>query len=225
MHLSLSASELREYVSRQVNHFFPDKQIVKMDLYKSSVDLALDRLNYCFKHSALKNYFNKNQTYFNHLYSDQYLMFLWFLANTMWENGVDQPLLNKLYYLNKALHAFDCMYNTKLPNIFFVFHGVGTVLGKAEYADFLTVFHNCAVGVHDNKYPIFKKGVTLAAQSSVMGACIIGNRVSIGANTSIFKTKIDNDMTAYRDSDGQLIFRRSSRWYGQTFYNMDIKLK
>ena len=131
MKLSLTSDELKDYTSRQLNHFFPDKHVVKSSDLNAYADTALDRLNFCFSHVSFSRYNTNGQTIFNHLYTDQYLVYLWFLANTAWKQNGSEHIYSKIYYLNKALHSFDCMYNTALPNIFLVLHGAGTMLGKA----------------------------------------------------------------------------------------------
>ena len=130
MQTSLTTDELADYVSSQLNYLFPDGRTIQLREHRSSVDLALDRVAYSFKHSAVRHYCVAGEPRFNHLFSDQYAAFLWFLANTLWK-ARGAPVLDKLFCLNKALHAFECMYDTLLPDIFFLSHTVGTVLGKA----------------------------------------------------------------------------------------------
>src|ERR1700733_11763779 len=115
---SLSKQQLQEYISKQINHFYPDQKSVNLIDFDLAVTIALDKLEYCFKHCTLKHYNDSNNTYFNHLYSDHYVMYLWYLANTIWREKPDAEICNKLYYLNKTLHSIDCMYNVSLPDIF-----------------------------------------------------------------------------------------------------------
>ena len=136
---SLPRQALQEYTSRQLNYFFPDNNIVDLNNSTAAFSNALDRIEHCFSYCTLKQYNNGTNTLLNHLYSDHYMLYIWFLANTIWKENGDPSLCNKLYYLNKALHGLDCMYDTKLPAIFLIFHGAGTMLGKAAYDDFLIV--------------------------------------------------------------------------------------
>jgi serine O-acetyltransferase len=118
MKLSLTKQNLITYTSSQLNNLFPDNSLINLNNYAHLVDLALDRVDYCFKKVTYKHYFDGTDSLLNHLHADQYLMYVWFLSNTIAENSDNISLANKLYYLNKTLHGFDCMYNTKLPNIF-----------------------------------------------------------------------------------------------------------
>ncbi len=223
MRTSLSPAELATYTSRQLNYLFPDDHTVQLSDYRDVVAIALDRVDYCFKHSIVRHYCLAGETFFNHTFSDQYAVFIWFLANTLWKEQGPKPILDKLFYLNKSLHAFECMYDTQLPNIFFLSHTVGTVLGKATYADFLVISQGCTVGVHHDHYPILEKGVALAANVSVIGKCRLGKRVSVGSNTSIFQRDLPDDTTAYTNVQGQLSIITATQSYAQKFFNVDLK--
>jgi serine O-acetyltransferase len=222
MKTSLSTSDLGSYVSNQLNTFFPDGQIVRLSDFRSSLDLALDRVHHSFKHSSIRWYFDGEQALFSHLFSDQYASFLWFLSNTLWQAGAPAFLLDKLFCLNKALHAFECMYNTHLPSIFFLSHTVGTVLGKATYSDFLVVSQGCTVGTHRGKYPVLGRGVALASNASVIGDCQVGDLSSIGSSTTVFQRAIPNSTALYRNEFGQLMQKKSLEPYAQKFFNCEI---
>jgi serine O-acetyltransferase len=222
MKLSLPRTELLTYTHRQLSVFFPDGHTANLCDHATAVDSALDRLHNCFKHVSLRRYCEGSQSFMNHLYSDHYLMYLWFLANTLWKLDADPVLLSKLYYLNKALHAFDCMYDTSLPDIFLVFHGSGTVLGKADYSDYFVALQGCTVGAHGGKYPRMGRGVALAAHSSIIGECTIGNRVSIGSQTGVFRKDIADDCSIHRNEDGHLEVSRRAKCYAQMFYSDDL---
>jgi len=223
MNTSLSPTDLAAYVSRQMNYLFPDDHRVQLSDYRAVIDIALDRVHYCFKHSAVKHYCWAGETKFNHTFSDQYAVFIWFLANTLWQEQGPQLLLDKMFYLNKTLHAFECMYDTHLPDIFFLSHTVGTVLGKADYADFLVISQGCTVGVHHGHYPILDKGVALAANVSVIGKCQLGKCVSVGSNTSVFQRDLPDNTTAYTNAQGQFVVATATEPYAQKFFNVDLK--
>lgn len=222
MLLSLEKEELLKYTSSQLNSFYPDKNSVDLNCFKSIIDITLDRLNYCFKHVSFQRYFKNGLTQFNHLYADHYLMYIWFLANTIWKEGYDPVISSKLYYLNKTLHGFDCMYDTNLPDIFLIFHGVGTLLGKATYADFFVTLQGVTVGSQNGKYPIMGKGVSLTAHSSIIGDCKIGKFVSISAYTNLFEMDIPDNSVVYKNKSGEITIKKSSKPYAKTFFNLPI---
>jgi serine O-acetyltransferase len=224
MKLSLTKQNLITYTSSQLNNIFPDNSLINLNNYAHLVDLALDRVDYCFKKVTYKHYFDGTDSLLNHLHADQYLMYVWFLSNTIAENSDNISLANKLYYLNKTLHGFDCMYNTKLPNIFLVFHGVGTMLGKATYNDYFVCLQGVTVGSQKHKYPVFGKGVGLAAHSSVIGNCNIGNRTSVSAYTQVFETSIPNDSVVFKNkATSALEIKTGKECYTQQFFNLNLK--
>lgn len=221
---SLSIDELCDYTSAQLNYFFPDNTPVALHFEKLLVKESLERLDHCFKHVTLKHYFNGKQTVFNHLYSDHYVMFLWYLSNTVYKHKGKCDLANKIYYLNKALHGLDCMFDTRMPDIFLVFHSSGTMLGKAEYSDFFIALQGCTVGSQKGNYPVFGKAVALTANSSVIGKCTIGDRCTISTRTTIFQKNLANDCTAFVNfEDGRLQVKPSKECYAQHFFNVDLK--
>lgn len=204
MHLTLQAPQLCEYVAKQLNTFFPDGDTVHAEDLVPSMPRALERLEYCFKHIALKHYCDNGVSQFNHLFADQYLVFLWFLANQTWQDGGRPSLLNKLYLLNKALHAFDCLYNTGLPEIFMVVHGVGTVLGKGQYANFFVVHQNCTVGTNGGIYPKTGLGLGMGTGATLIGDCTLGDFVTLGARADVLGVNIPSHSVVFRNKSGVL---------------------
>jgi serine O-acetyltransferase len=224
MKLSIKKSELCHYISTQIDNFYPDKYAIKNDVEKA-LDIGISRLEFCFKHVAFNRYNFNGETLYNHLYADHHVMLLWFLANVVWQELNNENLASKLYYLNKTLHGVDCMYNTPMPNIFLIFHGVGTMLGKAHYDDYFVVLQGCTVGSHKGFYPKFGKGVSLTANSSVIGKCDIGDRATISTRTTLFQKNIPNDSVAFMNFDKGILEVKSSRGicYAQQFFNIDLK--
>lgn len=223
MILSLSKNDLKSYVTTQLNHFFPDiNKVNPLDL-GGSLDIAIDKVDFCFDKVSFDRYNKNGQTILNHLYSDQYLVFLWFLSNTVWKESKNPIIASKLYYLNKCLHSFDCMYDTGLPDVFLIFHGAGTMLGKASYSNYFVALQGCTIGAHDGKYPAMGQGVALAAHTSIIGDCKIGDRVTLSANTSIYKKDIPSDTLVFRDDKtGILNLKSTHNSYSQSFFNINL---
>ena len=223
MILSIPFDELSFYITKQLNFYFPDKFEVSKNQLDKNLKTAISRLDFCFSKVVNRRYNTGSTTIYNHLYSDHNVLLYWFLANTVWEQSHDTNLASKLYYLNKSMHGFDCMYDTKLPDIFLVFHGVGTMLGKASYGNFFVAMQGCTVGSHKERYPVFGKGVSLTANSSVIGNCSIGNRCSISAGTQLFEKNMNSDETAFMNpSTGILQIKQSKESYGKQFFNEEF---
>ena len=220
---SLTTEALCRYVSAQVNNIFPDDYVVYFLQEMQIIEEAAARLEFCFKHVSLKHYFNGEEVVFNHLFSDHYVMFLWYLSNSVYRHKGKCDLANKIYYLNKTLHGLDCMYDTQMPDIFLIFHSSGTMLGKAAYADYFVALQGCTVGSQKGNYPVFGKGVSLTANSSVIGKCAIGNRCTISTRTTIFQKDIADDHTAFINfNTGGLEIKPTKECYAQQFFNVDL---
>lgn len=182
MQLSLPRIELALYVRKQFENLFPDGTDLG-DLQRL-VDLALGRIEHCFSRVRLKGFFANGEARFSHWHSDQYAIFLYYLANSAFRERPGHPIADKAYALNKALHALDAFYEVELPEIFAVQHPVGTVLGRATYSDYFICYHNCTVGANlDNDYPAFGRGVVMYGGSRVIGNTAVGDNsfVSTGA--------------------------------------------
>ncbi|UHA61587.1 hypothetical protein KDJ21_008010 [Metabacillus litoralis] len=217
--LSLKIKDLEYYLVNQLNQFFPDNRLISYEKrFNQSLHQALERLEYCFRHVALPSYHYQGNTYFSHLHSDQYSMFLWFMSNTVWKIYEDNELASKLFYLNKTLNGVLCMYDTKMPDIFLVIHGGGVVLGKATYNDFFVCYQGCTVGAIDGIYPVLGKGVAMAPQSSIIGECMVGNHVTIGNQALLRNRNLNNKSLYYRHTDtGKHVIEKSKEPWAQSF--------
>lgn len=207
MILSLSTQELYESINGQVEMYFPDKSMVKGD--RRSFDLALERLEYCFKHISLKDYQQNGEVQFYHLHMDQYSTFLYYYANSIWKNGGSKIFADKLVLLNRALSGMWCSYKNNLPDIFLLGHPVGTVLGNANYSNYLVVLQNVTVNtirdVEDKWLLNIGKGAYLSAGAKIIGNSSIGDWCTVGVNTVLHNKLLPDNHLAYNDSDGKLI--------------------
>lgn len=189
--LSLQGDNLAGYVARQLNLMFPDEETVSSDEIQTVLPKCLERLEYCFSHIRRKYYFDGNEVFFNHRHADHYAAFLYLLAHTSYEHSGESHLCEKLFLLNKALHALDLFYSVKLPDVFLFIHPVGTVLGNATYGNYLLVYQNVSVGsTEDGSYPVLGEGIVLFSKSAVIGGCSIGNNVIFGADSFVLNTYI-----------------------------------
>jgi serine O-acetyltransferase len=194
MKQTLSKQELLGYVKNQIDYNFNDGQDHNLNL--SDIVGALDKIEYCLKHIHLK-YFNDGDAFFDHLFGDSYAMFLYFISRELFLRGEERGA-TKIFLLNKMLNGIDLYFTVSMPDIFYFTHPHGTVLGKAEYSDYLVVYQGVTVGSDMNEgglggnYPIFGKGAILFANSTVIGNCNIGNNVIFGANSFLRNTDIEN---------------------------------
>jgi serine O-acetyltransferase len=195
---SLRPDALAAYVSRQVNAFFPDPFPVGGVVLVECLQRAMDRYALCCSNIHLK-YYNDNGPVFNHLNSDQYAMFLYFLSHELGRRGVEDSA-TKIYYLNKVLHSLDVFYQVELPDIFLFGHPVGTVLGRARYDNYLVVYQNCTVGNNGGVYPQFGEGVALYKGASVIGNCTIGPNTQVAAHTLVRDQNVAGECVVFGNS-------------------------
>jgi serine O-acetyltransferase len=206
--MTLNHDQLASYVTRQVNGLFDDGQPVLQDDVLALLPQALGRLEYCFVHINNKYFFDGTCAVFNHLHGDQYSMFLYLLCNTAYNAGADSSVPAKLFLLNKTLHGIDAFYEVELPNIFLFVHPVGTVLGRAKYADYLCVYQRCGVGSNKDIYPIIGEYTTLRPGASILGNCLLGRNNTIAAESLLLDRNLEND-NLYIGDPKNFIIRQS----------------
>lgn len=222
--ISLSKLELSDYLINQLNNHFPDSKLINSKEILKSLDLTLDRLENCLTKAQLNRYKKDGIPYFNHLFSDTYMLFLCYLGNTVWNQTHDITLASKIYYLNKIMHSFDCMYDNKIPDVFLIVHGIGTIMGKADYSNYFVIYQGCTIGASHGIYPKIGVGVSVTANSSIIGKCTIGDRATISTKTTIFQKDVPKDHTAFVNWDsGVLNLKKSNTCYAQQFFHTDLK--
>jgi len=189
MDLSLSAKALGEYVTRQVNSFFPDSVITPAELTQS-VDLSIMRAEKCFSAINNKYFCDGNRVIFNHLNGDHYSMFLYLLSNSLFKQHKDPALCSKIFGLNKLLHGIDAFYEVELPDYFLFVHPLGTVLGRAKYGSYFVAYQRCGVGSSHGRYPEFGEFVSLYPGSSVLGSSVIESHCSISTGSIVLDQNV-----------------------------------
>ena len=208
MKLSLKKEELLSYICKQINNTIPDGKIITNTILRPSFNLSLERLEFCFSKINLKYCRENNQVVFNHLYSDQYSTFLYFLSNSAYKNNLSKNVCEKIYCLNKYLNAIDIYFEVELPNIFLFVHPIGTVLGKAKYSDFLAVYQQCTVGSNKAKHPVIGKYVTLRPNSSILGNCKVSDNCELGAK-SLLVDKNLNKNSLYTGNPRKFLIKKN----------------
>lgn len=197
---SLQKEHLTKYVVNQMRIFFPDELYQDAESALNSVmDETLDRLYVCLDSICVRGFHDENNNaFFNHLHADHYATFLYFLSNTLWDRKQEKMLCDKLMYLNRALHQVFISYKCRLPEHFHLAHPIGTVLGNADYNDFLVIAQGVTVntGLNGGSSPKLGKGLFLSAGSSIIGngELSIGDYVSIGVNCLIYKQSVPDNM-------------------------------
>lgn len=229
MKLSMSVESLKEYLARQLYFYFPDKYKMEGKDIDIAFDLALERLENCFKYISVSSYCDEcGQTFFSHLHGDQYAQFLYYFSNSLWNLSQNKVICDKIIYLNRTLNNFFFSYKGKLPDIFFLGHPIGTILGNACYNDFLVVFQNVTINtsadICGRAAPVIGKGVFLATGAKIIGNKSIGDRVSVGVDATVYNTEVPNDKIVIRDAHGEIVIknRKKENCMAQNYFNVTI---
>ena len=191
MKSSLTVSEMTLYVNKLLDNYLPmnGNEVIE----EKMIDLAFQRTENCFRNIHKKYYNEKGVIYFNHFNSDHMVNFLWFLSNSL-SQVAKIASAEKLSYLNKIMHSIDAWHSINLPEVFLVVHPVGTVLGNANYENYLVVYQNVTVGANiENCYPKFNGPSILYSKASVIGNCTIGENAIIGANSLLIDKNLEKN--------------------------------
>ena len=228
MMMSLSENELLDYIIKQVNVFFPDKEVKINNDIENSFRLSLLRLEYCFKFINNSAYTKNGITIFDHLHTDQYLQFIYFWANTHWRMGYDENFSKKLGNLHRYLSGMFLSYKCELPDIFFIFHSVGTVIGNASYNNFLVISQSITINtgdvINNVRHPILGKGLYLGTHAKIIGNQSVGDYVSIGVEATSFKNDVPSNYNVIRVQGKDILRKRkNSLCFAQNFFNVDIE--
>ncbi len=185
-----TAQGLAELLARQLNSGFPDGESVGAGDLMAAIPSALRRLEFCFAHIENKYFFDGDSSVFDHLHSDQYAMWLYFVSNELFRQSAPATLCKKVFCLNKAMHACDIFYEVELPSIFLLVHPLGTVLGRGHYHDYLLVYQRCGVGSNHDIYPTLGENVTMRPGSAVLGKSEVGDNCAIATESLLLDRKL-----------------------------------
>ena len=228
MIMTLSCQELFSYICKQADYLFPDNVIFKGEDVRSAFSLALDRLENCIKTITLPGYHNgEGIPTFSHMHADQYAQFLYFFGNSLWRISQNRQICDKLLAMNRTLHSLFLSYKCNMPEHFVLGHPVGTILGNADYGDYLVVFQGVTVNTEKDEYgnpaPHLGKGLFLGAHSKIIGNQSIGDRVSIGVDAMVYGKNIPNDSIVFNDYGNIVIRPRKRRsCKAQDYFNVPI---
>ena len=165
------------------------------------------RCELCFQYIDNK-YFKNGGVNLTH--SGMWMTYLYFLSNSLSEDG-HKALADKVYYLNKVMHGIDIYHELKLPDVFFMEHPVGSVFGRAKYGNNFMAYQNCTVGGNKDRktgkifYPTIGENVRMMSGSKVVGKAVIGNNVTLAANTYVKDAEIPDGATVFGQSPNLVI--------------------
>lgn len=213
--LNSSRGSLLKYVTTQLQTFFPDGDDTHNNILDSCMDKALNRLEVCI--NPVKMWKTGE---FDYLHSSQYAIFLYFLANSIWqqEGKNCRRTCNRLFFLNKTLNGIDCFYEIQMPEIFFIGHSVGIVLAKASYGNYLVLYQNSTVGKSHGIAPVIDDNVIMYPNSAVLGASHIRSGSTLSQGVSVINKTTDENCLVFQGSNGNLICKPTSNSTKEFFH-------
>lgn len=211
--MAVDISNLTRLIVHQVKNTFFCEEVEETILH-SSVPEIIPSIDLCFSEISNKYYANVAMGgAFNPFHSGQYSIFLYFLSRHVWVNYKNAQLADKLYYLNKMLNGFDLFYQVKMPDIFFLEHPVGSVIGRGVFSNYFVFQQNCTVGGNKGAYPSFGNYVWLFANAVVVGASRVGNNVFVSAGTYIKDTNIPDNTIVFGRSPNLILKSKPAEYF------------
>lgn len=219
MILEIDKAAILNLVCRQVDNNFTLNGDERKEI-EASYEEAIVNCEENFLHTSNKYYSRtidgKQNAYFNPFHSVQWMIFLYYLAHSIFKKGSSTKICDKLYYLNKLLNGLDLFYAVETPKHFGAEHPVGSVMGRAKYGDNFYFYQGCTVGGTHSKdgsifYPVIDENVRMYANSSVLGKCHIGRNVQIGAGALVKNQDVPDNCIVFGQSP-DLTIKQSQQW-------------
>lgn len=209
MILEIQKTELIAQIKKQLDSLFliSEEELSQIEL---NIDRVLERTEYCFARTKNKYYSKNGEVYFNPFHSGQYTIFLYYLANTIYQKSNAARLADKVYFLNKTLNGCDLFYEIELPSVFMLDHPVGSVMGRAKYGEYFQFGQNCTVGNNKGIFPVISNNVQMTANSMIIGNCLIGENSIIGAGACVKDENIPANSLVFGQSPNLIIKTRGS---------------
>lgn len=208
-----SLLSLGRHVATQLNNMFPAEGL-EADVEKVAAVLprTLDRLRPIL--AAVRSF---DPELFNHFNALQYATFLYLLGNEQWHANAADTLADRLFCLNRALNSIDLFYAVGMPEVFFLSHGLSTVLGNASYGSHLVVFQNVTVGRVGDDRPLVGNNVVLYPGATVTGKAVIGHNSVVAAGTVVHGIHVPDNTVAMTRGAG-LVFRPRERDFSGLYF-------
>lgn len=209
--MNIDVKIITNQVLHQLDSHFAD---VDKKIVKASINSALRDMDENFKGLSSERFYNAQGMVFNPYHSITWMIFLYRLS---WHLAHDNEKICKeadmVYYLNKILHSNDWFYMIDLPIHFFCEHPLGSVLGRAQYSDYLMIYQNVTIGGNRKNgklyYPQLGKNVCLYAGATILGDTVLGNNVIVSADSYLINETIPDNSVVFGKSPNIIVKEKS----------------
>lgn len=205
--LENNRKEIEEILFHQLRQHW-----LKIDeaIIKDAIPGAIRAIGDSFTGLPDKRFYCDGKVQFSPYMSVHWMIFLYRLSHEIYQNSLSTPKeADQIYYLNKIMHSNDWFYAVNLPVHFLCEHPLGSVLGRAQYGDYLFIYQGTTIGGNRSKgkidYPIIGDNVVLFANSTVLGETRIGNNVVISSETYIINEDIPDNSIVFGKSPNLII--------------------
>jgi len=178
------SERLFQLVERQLGNLFEYEMRQDSKPLMNGFEEALQKVQFCFRHINNKYYHRDGVSCFSPFHSGQYCIFLYYLTRSLAVQG-SSSLADRVYYLNRTLNSVDLYHQAVLPDVFFVEHPLGSVIGRAEIGDGFYFAQQVTVGGNKGQYPVLGQRVSMLSGSKVVGRSRIGDNVTLAANSYV----------------------------------------
>ena len=203
----MNEKELGKFVLRQMDAAYLLEDSERSQILADGIPMALERLGCCFGRIVAKYYGS-----FDPWRGSHYAIFLYYLSNSLLRAGHARTG-EKVYLLNRALHAVDILHEVALPDVWMLDHPVGTVMGRATYGSHFIFSQNCAVGNISGVYPVIGRGVMMSSRSSILGRSTIGDCCIFGSGALVKDTDIPPFSLVFGKSPNLTIKKRDASYF------------
>ena len=210
MNEDLIHNNIAGQLKRQLSNFWLDFNFPKIE---QKINEAYELCMNCLAASNNKYLNPDGVPHFLLHHSVCWSIFLYYLSKCLAEDSDTLCDAEKIYYLNKILHSVDWYCGINLPFHFMAEHPLGSVLGRANYGDYLYIYQGVTVGGNISlrsgklEYPTIGRHVILFSDAKILGESIIGDNVIISANSYIINEDIPDNSIVFGSSPNLIIKR------------------
>lgn len=201
--------KVKKILFKQLNNFWDDWN---MEAVEIQIPKALEQMSINYSMVASSRLFQDESMIFNPMHTVTWAIFLYRLSRLLYLAGYIYEA-DCVYYLNKIMNSVEWFYQVELPVHFMAEHPLGSVLGKAEYSDYLFVYQGTTVGGNRKEnilyYPQIGENVILYANATILGETRIGNNVIVSANSYIINEGIPDNCIVFGQSPHIFIKEKS----------------
>lgn len=206
MKTEIKHSEISKLLKVQLSNFLLTAR--EEILVDNLLQCVLIKLDFCFANASNKYYRQGDETYFNPFHSGQWCIFLYLYSRVVYMNDKENRILaDKLYYLNRSLNGCDIYYEVELPEIFYLDHPLGAIIGRASFKNYFSFRQGCTVGNNKGVFPTIGENVKMLSNSKIIGNSNIGDNVIIASECFIKDENIPPNSIVFGSSPNLVIKR------------------